>query len=58
MNATSQRRYMVTGDGITVHAQSLDEAIAAYRRRTRSDISDENAAPFAQESEDQASALS
>jgi hypothetical protein len=35
MSALSQRRYMVTGNGITVHAQTLDEAIAAFRARAR-----------------------
>ena len=37
MSAFSQRRYIVTGDGITVHAQSLDEAIAAFRARAQCD---------------------
>ncbi|MFI5267520.1 MAG: hypothetical protein ACHQ7M_09105 [Chloroflexota bacterium] len=41
MSAFNQRRYIVTGDGITVHAQSLDEAIAAFRARARGDTEDD-----------------
>jgi hypothetical protein len=35
MSASPQRRYIVTGDGITVHAETLDQAIAAFRARVR-----------------------
>ena len=41
MSAFSQRRYIVTGDGITVHAPSLDEAIAAFRARARGETAED-----------------
>jgi len=40
MSAFSQRRYIVTGNGVTVHASSLDEAISAFRERSRGDTAD------------------
>jgi hypothetical protein len=33
METTRQRRYAVIGDGITVHAETLEEAISLYRER-------------------------
>ena len=37
MSASRTRRYIVTGNGITAHAPTLEEAIAAFRAQTRRD---------------------
>lgn len=35
MSVSGQRRYIVMGDGITVRAQTLEEAISAFRAASR-----------------------